>query len=239
MNLVKNMKNKLKEIISSPNAMRRWGDFVCNFTAVVLGIILTFVCSDLIEKHNTNSNVKKALKLVKKELQENRKQIVQVRRQLSLETAAANFFGKYKDNFEAAPDDSIRYYLNVPFRMYTLFCTNDALELLKTSALFQHIENEQLALQLIGAYGSIKTAETLHSYFYKMKGAMNDAIPIDMELLTELLRENARKLWSTVLSTKEGRGLVLQIPNILSERPYDSTLESIDAAIVAIEKYTR
>ena len=31
---------------------RRMGDFVCNFTAVVLGIILTFMGSDWIEKRN-------------------------------------------------------------------------------------------------------------------------------------------------------------------------------------------
>lgn len=232
------MKNKWKEIISSPNATHRLGDFVCNFTAVVLGIILTFVCSDLIEKHNTNNNVKKALALVKKELQENRKQIAIAREQLSLEIAAANFFEKYKYNVEAAPEDSIQYYFNVPFRIYTFSCTNDALELLKTSALFQHIEDEQLALQLIQAYASIKIAENLCSYFYNIKGKMNEAIPLDAERMAELAESNVTKLWHAVLSTKEGRGLVLQIPHILSEHPFDSTLENVDAAVMAIEAYT-
>ena len=37
---------------------RRIGDFVCNFTAVVLGIILTFMGSDWIEKRNTQRDVK-------------------------------------------------------------------------------------------------------------------------------------------------------------------------------------
>ena len=44
---------------------RRMGDFVCNFTAVVLGIILTFMGSDWIEKRNTQRDVKSALLLVK------------------------------------------------------------------------------------------------------------------------------------------------------------------------------
>ena len=51
---------------------RRIGDFVCNFTAVVLGIILTFMGSDWIEKRNTQRDVKSALHLVKAELQTNR-----------------------------------------------------------------------------------------------------------------------------------------------------------------------
>ena len=55
---------------------RRIGDFVCNFTAVVLGIILTFMGSDWIEKRNTQRDVKSALHLVKAELQTNRETIL-------------------------------------------------------------------------------------------------------------------------------------------------------------------
>lgn len=66
---------------------------------------------------------------------------------------------------------------------------------------------------------------------------MNEAIPLDAERMAELAESNVTKLWQTVLSTKEGRGLVLQIPNILSEHPFDSTLENVDAAVMAIEAY--
>ena len=55
---------------------RRMGDFVCNFTAVVLGIILTFMGSDWIEKRNTQRDVKSALLLVKAELKANRQTIL-------------------------------------------------------------------------------------------------------------------------------------------------------------------
>lgn len=36
---------------------RRIGDFVCNFTAVVLGIILTFMGSDWIERNGIRSGM--------------------------------------------------------------------------------------------------------------------------------------------------------------------------------------
>lgn len=52
---------------------RRIGDFVCNFTAVVLGIILTFMGSDWIEKRNTQRDVKSALHLVKRNYRLTRK----------------------------------------------------------------------------------------------------------------------------------------------------------------------
>lgn len=62
------MGKKLKEIITSPTATKRMGDFICNFVAVVLGIIITFVGSDMIEEHNKKKEVTQALQLVKSEL---------------------------------------------------------------------------------------------------------------------------------------------------------------------------
>ena len=61
------MKKKLKELIISPTTTRRLGDFICNFTAVVLGIIITFIGSDMIQEHNKKKEVTQALQLVKSE----------------------------------------------------------------------------------------------------------------------------------------------------------------------------
>ena len=54
---------------------RRMGDFVCNFTAVVLGIILTFMGSDW----------KSALLLVKAELKANRQTILDGKQKIERE----------------------------------------------------------------------------------------------------------------------------------------------------------
>lgn len=63
----------------------RMGDFVCNFTAVVLGIILTFMGSDWIEKRNTQRDVKSALLLVKAELKANRQTILDGKQKIERE----------------------------------------------------------------------------------------------------------------------------------------------------------
>lgn len=68
------------------------GDFVCNFTAVVLGIILTFMGSDWIEKRNTQRDVKSALQLVKAELNTNRKAILDGKKRIEQEIRAAYFY---------------------------------------------------------------------------------------------------------------------------------------------------
>ena len=64
---------------------RRMGDFVCNFTAVVLGIILTFMGSDWIEKRNTQRDVKSALLLVNSELKDNIQTILELKKKIDRE----------------------------------------------------------------------------------------------------------------------------------------------------------
>lgn len=72
------MKNKLKKIFVCPTVKRRLGDFICNFTAVVLGILLTFAGSNLIEEHKKQKELKDALLLVKNEMLLNRGYMTQM-----------------------------------------------------------------------------------------------------------------------------------------------------------------
>lgn len=59
----------------------RFGDFFRNFIAVVLGIVITFVGSDLIEERKIRNEVKDALSLVKDEILLNRETIEELMEQ--------------------------------------------------------------------------------------------------------------------------------------------------------------
>ena len=110
---------------------RRIGDFVCNFTAVVLGIILTFMGSDWIEKRNTQRDVKSALHLVKAELQTNRETILGGKQRVEREIRAAQFLLRNKDSLLVVSKDSLEYY---SFQTSFITFTTDALELMKSSS---------------------------------------------------------------------------------------------------------
>ena len=69
------MNTKLIEKIKRSAIKGRLGDFICNFIAVVLGIAITFVGSDMIQEHNKKKEVAQALQLVKSELLINRETI--------------------------------------------------------------------------------------------------------------------------------------------------------------------
>ena len=106
---------------------RRIGDFVCNFTAVVLGIILTFMGSDWIEKRNTQRDVKSALHLVKAELQTNKETILGGKQRVEREIRAAQFLLRNKDSLLVVSKDSLEYYSNMPFQTSFITFTTDAL----------------------------------------------------------------------------------------------------------------
>ena len=134
---------------------RRIGDFVCNFTAVVLGIILTFMGSDWIEKRNTQRDVKSALHLVKAELQTNRETILGGKQRVEREIRAAQFLLRNKDSLLVVSKDSLEYYSNMPFQTSFITFTTDALELMKSSALFPQIKDRQLGLSVPNSAGEM------------------------------------------------------------------------------------
>ncbi|WP_455669769.1 hypothetical protein [Phocaeicola sp.] len=233
------MENKLGKTLKNFAAEWKLGDFIRNFIAVVLGIVITFIGSDMIEEHNTNNEVKRALVLVKNELQANRQDVEVAQNWIILQNTAARFIMRHKKDLSQAPADSLQKYINIPFQWCSVHFTNDALELLKSSSLFQKINNEQLALSLIQVYGSIDQTSNSFLFFNNTKTELANAAinhpklkNIDIESISTIER------WKQILSTFEGIAFIKQIPQIFGgERPFDDTLGEIDQVIKAIEDY--
>lgn len=217
---------------------RRIGDFVCNFTAVVLGIILTFMGSGWIEERNTQRDVKNALHLVEAELQTNRETALSGKLRIEREIRAARFLLRNKDSLLVMSKDSVNYYSNMPFQASYVTFTTDALELMKSSALFPQIKDRQLGLKIIQAYASIKSAEILYTTYQTLKKEQNDWL----DAKPEVKRIYAQKLpsallWSRLLAIDEGYDLLVQIPNMVNPESFDYFIKEIDATIQAIEQY--
>lgn len=234
------MKKKLsKKII---NKAKNWklGDFFRNFTAVVLGIIITFIGSDLVAEYNTKNEVKRALQLVKNELQDNKGTMIAAQERIILEKKAARFLLHYKDRLIEAPKDSFNLYCSTPFQWAITNYTSDALELLKSSSLFQKINDENLSLLLIKTYGGIESTSLVYTKFYETKSKLSNKTA-NNPILNALSPTNDQyeiTLWNSIFSTPEGHMLVKQIPEIIgSEKPFQENIELIDKAIKKIEDY--
>ena len=217
---------------------RRIGDFVCNFTAVVLGIIITFMGSDWIEKRNTQREVKNALHLVKAELEVNRKNIIWGKQRIEQEIRAVHFLLRNKDSLLVASKDSLDYYSNMPFQTSFLTFTTDALELMKSSALFPQIKDKQLGLSIIQAYASIKSADVLYSAYHALKKERTDGLDAKPEVKRIYAQKlSAALLWSRLLDIEEAYDLLVQIPNTVNPENFDNFITGIDNTIQDIEEY--
>lgn len=239
---------KTTEKIKRISTEYKFGDFFRNFIAVVLGIIITFAGSDWITERNTQKEIKKSLQLVKSELLLNREEMEALRDRIVLEQYAANYLFEHKDNPAEMPQDSIRKYFPLPFQWSKFTFTNDAMEMLKASALIQKIQNKELALQIMKVYGAIKAAEISFDKYSNVKDQVQNEFNDNPKVkalsysLTKQ-REKARDMESEfeqqlhlLYTQPEGLQLLQAIPNIQSPRIYQASIEKIDEAIAAIEE---
>ena len=112
------MKTNLIEKVKRMSTEYRFGDFFRNFIAVVLGIVITFAGSDLIEERKIRNEVKDALSLVKDEILLNRETIEELMEQELFEQRGACYLLQYKDSIDKASPDSIEKYGYSPFQSF-------------------------------------------------------------------------------------------------------------------------
>ena len=121
------MKTNLIEKVKRMSTEYRFGDFFRNFIAVVLGIVITFAGSDLIEERKIRNEVKDALSLVKDEILLNRETIEELMEQELFEQRGACYLLQYKDSIDKASPDSIEKYGYSPFQSFNPIYIDDAM----------------------------------------------------------------------------------------------------------------
>lgn len=235
------MKKKFKEIITSSAIAKRLGDFICNFIAVVLGIIITFWGGDWLEERKKQNEVKEALSLVKNEILINRGYIEEMMKQEIFEHQGARYLLKYKDHIEEASPDSLNKYNNFALQIKEYIYVNDAMEMLKSSALLQNIRNKELATQLIKTYSTIKEAYK-SATFYENEKKNGYYKLMDNNEIQDFFNKNTRNIswtetWRFLFSYPEGISLIKNIYNNHSNptQIYTHYLQVIDDAVAAIE----
>ena len=244
----KNMKTKLIEKAKQISTEYKFGDFFRNFLAVILGIIITFAGSDWITEHNTQEEIKKSLQLVNSELLLNRDEIKAMGERVELEQHAANYLFENKNNANSLLQDSVYKYLPPLFQWSKFTFTSDAMEMLKTSGLIQKIQDKELALQIIQAYGTIKAAEASFDIYTKYKNQVQEEFnnnpnvkafsynQMKKKEKTKDFRDTLEGQLRLLLTQQEGLQLLQTIPNIQPSRIYFTYIEEIDKTIIAIGK---
>lgn len=134
-----------------------WSSFATDILSVVLGIFITFGIQGLIDRRHEKKDVMAALELVKEELINNNDNLKEVIGIIESEQSAAQSIMANARNLHKCDADSVAVWSGVLGTEYFFTVTDDALELLKSSSLFQKINDKNLALGIIKAYDFLES----------------------------------------------------------------------------------
>ncbi|MBR6882373.1 MAG: hypothetical protein IKN06_05330 [Bacteroidales bacterium] len=127
-------------------------NFLGNVIAIILGVVITFMIQDKIDRANELKEVESALELVRTELVTNREDIQTIGEYLDQERRSANYYLAHQGDLKKCPPDSLEFHSGILLADVYMTLSHDALELLKMSSLFQKIGDNQLSMKIIRAY---------------------------------------------------------------------------------------
>ncbi|MDR1004033.1 MAG: hypothetical protein LBL97_03380 [Prevotellaceae bacterium] len=211
-----------------------WSGFFSNFTAVVLGIVITFVGSDLLQEHATQRDIKEMMQLIKTELVANRAEVVSAQEWYLNQRRVASYILSNEGNYQR---DTLNMYSPLVFQLISVESTNDALDMLKVSGLMQKIAKKEHVMQIIKAYRCIDSTVNGIQSFRNMKEDAFARLSADKAFLTfdGSKFDNVGK-WNFYIQLPVMHQLLETIITYWFGNPFDDDIAAIDEAIAAIEK---
>lgn len=211
-----------------------WGSFITNIMAVVLGIFITFGIQGLIDRKAEKKDVVSALELVREELINNRSSLQEAVGIVASENSAAEFFSANAGNFSRFDADTLIAINAGLCTEYFFTVTDDALQLLKTSSLFQKLNDNNLALSIIKAYDFLNANSQAFNTHEKNKTALIEEANTDKAKRASVLKGGVESLKVFYSSPEAGYSLKSIIE--MTANPFmEIGVEEIDATIAELD----
>lgn len=222
-------------------AFRGWkvGDYFRQLSVVILGIIVTFMASDIVTGYAEKREITNALQLVKEELELNKQEMQRILERIRLEQEACEYVLKYRNCLEKASEDTLKMYRNIPFQVRSFIYTKDAIELLKTSSLFQKVQPKALTLQIIKAYNDLEITALLVKSFYDTKSSYTEHLlhTGTFDFYDKEQYVSVRNYWKNFLFTREGWNTCNHVVNNFSSlSPFQNSLNNLEETIRLLEE---
>lgn len=161
-----------------------WSSFLSNILSVVLGIFITFWIQGMIDRKAERADVRSALELVKEELLENKSSLEDAIGIIAMEREAAESL-----RGSEGLTDTMNTRNTVLYSEYFFTVTDDALELLKSSSLFQKMNDNALALSIIKAYDYLSVNSQAFNTHEKYKTDLFKDRPKDSDFILKSVIE--------------------------------------------------
>ena len=210
--------------------------FVLNFSAIVLGIVITFWGQSIMDKNHERNEVKASLHVVRDEMQANLDDLKACADGMDLEHEAAEYLSlNLNEQVDSSKIDTLLAYAQIVTEESHMVLPQDALDLARSNGIFVKMDNKELPLEIITAYAIFDRWESEH-----------DAIQSKAQrLLEELFKARGMKEFQddqkhirlgAVLSTEYGEEIIRTY--LLSDGSrLRSYLPQIEKVIASIDEY--
>lgn len=165
------LKGRLARALGSLNT----AEFYRNLISVVIGILVTFGGSALIQRCSERREVAHILSIVRDELQMNLARIEEQKERLLYEYAAAAALKPYIDAPESIPADTIDKYFNTLINTFYLQIATNSFEVLKNSSQIHYIPNKELIRDLFEIYEFMESGAAQVRSEYSDKDKSSDS----------------------------------------------------------------
>lgn len=152
-------------------------DLIINFLAIFLGIIITFAVQARIDRSLDRKDIHSALELVRNELAANKEDVETMCDYIREERRSAEYLLAHKNDLGKCPADSVNYHSGVLFADASISVSSDALEMLRSSSMFQKIGDSRLSMKIVRAYDSCQSAASnLNNHVTTRNGFFSNSI---------------------------------------------------------------
>lgn len=151
-----------------------WREYALQLSVVILGVVVTFVGSGVVERWRQARNVRTVMQLVVEELKANRSNLEHVCEKLRYDRQGMLMFQHYDMDVDRIPADSLLKYNYIIGAVRDFSPRSDALEVLKASGAIVSVGDKQLLLEVLACYTSLEEFAKNVGFYNKQKiGAMN------------------------------------------------------------------
>lgn len=168
----------MKHVISIPKAFKDTFSkttavgFCLDILTVIIGIAITFWIQGLIDDKKTQADVRSALELVADELRTCKDDLASCAQTISDESRAAEYFLLNMDRLQQCPQDSVMKYGRRLVSPTVLTLSEEAVDLIKNSSLFQAIDDNGLSISILQAYDICNVLLTVFNEHENDKSAL-------------------------------------------------------------------
>lgn len=213
------------------------GKYFRELSIVIAGVFITLAGTDFINDTSQKKQIKESMLMIKMELEENLKSISYAETQYLNEINFFQLLIKKQDSLQAIQASILENNINAPFKSHDLEYSEDALEVLKNSALMQQISNKQFILKLLQAYKGCRKINEDNKSYYENK----------IEHIARYMsRQSVHKpgknykdiyeIWDACLQDPDIRQLIMFMPNTFDENPFTAPQQVIKEMIQLIDQ---